>query len=356
MMQPSPLGFGPTTNPLPPWLGNGPVPGAGTGQTPNGTPAGDGVTRPWWANGTNANGVCPDGYGNNSGNAWQNGGNPWQLGGGGANTTGSLAGLLSGLVGALQQLLGSLTGAAGGNGLGAGGFGAGNGFGAGDNGFGSGLGFGTGDGFGSGLGFGGGASGGGNGIGGWGPPQWSPPGEFSPQQHVGDMNISSTGDPHIAESGTLVGPNGTTTQVSQKYDSMKSQGDLVDSPWIAGGYKVSTRVTQPNANGVTYNQSATVSANGGLDTVTMHRDGSYSITDAGNPVQLAKGKSITLSGGETVSANADGSLLVSATNGQGGSITTQLIGNGTEVNVATHAHDIALGGEVMRHTQNTPPA
>ncbi len=171
----------------------------------------------------------------------------------------------------------------------------------------------------------------------------------SPQQQVGDMKISSTGDPHIAENGTVVGPNGTTTQVSKKYDDMHAQGDLVDSSSIAGGYRVSTTVTQPNADGKAYNQSATVSLNNGLDSVTMHRDGTYSIIDGGNPVQLAKGKSTTLAGGETVTANADGSLLVSATNGQGGSITTQLIGTGTEVGVATHAHDIGLGGEVMRH-------
>jgi len=313
MMQPPLLGFGPATNALPQWLGSGAPPATAAGQNPSGAVAGDGVARPWWANATSANGVCPDGFGNGAGGS-------------------TLTGLLGGLLGVLQQLLGSLTGSAG-NGYGAGGYGGGCAPG----------------GYAGGTGYGGGV--------GNGPPQWLPPYQVSPQQRVGDMEITSTGDPHIGESGTVLGRNGAATQVSQKYDSMAAQPDLVDSAWIAGGYKVSTTVTQPNANGVTYNQTATVTANDGLDDVTMNRNGSYTVVDAGSQVQLAKGKSLTLSGGETVTANADGSLTVAATNGQGGSISTVLKANGTELNVETHAHDIALGGEVMnRGRLKTPQA
>src|SRR5581483_9955762 len=310
MMQPPQLGFGPTTN-LPQWLGGGLGPGSAGGQAAaSGGGAGDGVSRPWWASGAGTNGVCPDGYGVST-NPWSAGGNAsgWQPGSNGYGAFGgswmsSLTGLLGGLVGALQQLLGSLTGAAGGT------------------------------------------------TGAPSSPAWAPPNQHSAQQHVGDMEITSTGDPHITEQGTVLGPNGAATQVSQKYDSMASQNDLVDSAWVAGGYKVSTTVTPPNANGVTYNQTATVTANDGLDAVTMRRDGSYTITDAGSQVQLAKGKSLTLSGGETVTANADGSLTVAATNGQGSSISTLLKANGTELNGETNAHDIGLGGEVMAHARH----
>ncbi len=44
----------------------------------------------------------------------------------------------------------------------------------------------------------------------------------------------------------------------------------------------------------------------------MNRDGSFAVFDNGSEVRLGKGESATLSGGETVSENQDGSLLVSA--------------------------------------------
>ncbi len=72
------------------------------------------------------------------------------------------------------------------------------------------------------------------------------------QQMFGNATISSTGDPHLAINGTL----GNGSNVSTKYDNMQSDPDLVRSDSFCGGYKVSTQTTAPDANGVTYNQSA----------------------------------------------------------------------------------------------------
>jgi hypothetical protein len=167
-------------------------------------------------------------------------------------------------------------------------------------------------------------------------------------QAVQDVNISSTGDPHIAETGTTYGPNGPTS-VNQHYDNMSSQPDLLSTHDVAGGYRVSTTTTQPNANGVTYNACASVSANGGRDRISMNKDGSYAITDYGQSIALTKGQTLTLSGGETVTANQDGSLTVNASNARGGSVSTTLTSTGNGVDVTNHAHHVTLGGSVVNH-------
>ena len=177
---------------------------------------------------------------------------------------------------------------------------------------------------------------------------WRGPLENGPQQQFQNVDVSSTGDPHIAETGTQTGPGGQHA-VDVRWDSMTSHDDLVHSNQIEGGYRVSTAVTQPAANGITSNQSATVHTNFDQDSVTMNRDGSFSIFDNGQAVQLGKGESAELSGGESVTVNQDGSLNVSASNGSGGTIATTLRGTGAGVDVTTHAHEIALGGDAITH-------
>jgi hypothetical protein len=174
------------------------------------------------------------------------------------------------------------------------------------------------------------------------------PGTSGPQQRFADVDISSTGDPHLAETGTRQTPGGTQA-VDQHYDSMTSHDDLVSSRSIAGGYRVSTAVTQPDANGVTWNDSATVHTNFGQDSVTMRRDGTFSIAQGNQSVALDKGQTVTLSDGETVTENADGSLVVAAANQQGGTMSTTLHATGNGVDVTTHAHDLAVGGDVVQH-------
>jgi hypothetical protein len=180
------------------------------------------------------------------------------------------------------------------------------------------------------------------------PGQSSTPLPGGAQQRFENVDVSSNGDPHIAEVGTTEG-RGTNRAIDDHWDSMTSHDDLVHSNQIEGGYRVSTAVTQPGANGITANQSATVHANFDQDSITMNRDGSYAIYDNGEQVALGKGESATLSGGERVDVNQDGSLIVSASDGHGGTIATTMRSTGGGVDVTTHGHDIALGGDAIAH-------
>ena len=270
-----------------PFGGDGIAAGIGAGSLRAQAP--DGVARPWWATRTppgNGNGVDPLG----------------DLFGDSTASNGSIAGIITGLLSVLQQLVGSFLNQS----------------------------------------------------------QNQAPAQNSAQlqnqncppagsgQRFADLDVSSTGDPHLAAVGTREGGTGA---IDSHWDSMTSQNDLVHSAQIDGGYRVSTTVTQPGANGVTTNQSATVQANFGQDAVTMNRDGSFAIYDNGGEVQLGKGESAVLSGGETVSENQDGSLVVGARSARGGTIATTLRANGAGVDVTTHAHDIAVGGEAVAHAQ-----
>lgn len=187
----------------------------------------------------------------------------------------------------------------------------------------------------------------------WTPGTQQPWAQGGQEQAFSNVDVSSSGDPHLAEVGTTEGPGGAQS-VNAHWDSMTSHGDLVHSNQVAGGYRVSTAVTAPGAGGVTYNQSATVHTNYGQDSVTMNRDGSFSIDNGGQAVSLAKGQSTTLSGGATVNANQDGSLTISATNANGGSIATTLRCSGQGVDVDSHAHEIALGGDAIAHGAQKP--
>jgi len=266
----------------------------------------DGVARPWWTCGTSAGNAAVGGMG---------GTDPFGLSSGGAN---SITGMLTSIMNALQQFASTLTQSGG-------------------------LGTST-------------------------SPSTQPwsqqPGSQQPgtqqppwsqraQQNFADVDVSSSGDPHIAEVGTSEGPGGNQP-VNAHWDSMTSHGDLVHSDQISGGYRVSTAVTAPGAGGVTYNQSATVHTNYGQDSVTMNRDGSFSIDNGGQAVSLAKGQSTTLSGGANVTANQDGSLTISASDAQGGSIATTLRCSGQGVDVDSHAHEIALGGDAITHGAQNP--
>ena len=170
--------------------------------------------------------------------------------------------------------------------------------------------------------------------------------QSGPQRPFADADFSSTGDPHLAESGTYA----DGTQANAHFDSMAAHDDLLHADSAAGGYRVSTTVTAATAQGLTWNASATVHADGGRDAVTMNADGSVAIRDDGQAVTVAQGQSLMLSGGETVTENADGSVVVSASDAFGGSISTTLRTNGTGVDVTTHAHDIGVGGDIVTGT------
>jgi hypothetical protein len=184
----------------------------------------------------------------------------------------------------------------------------------------------------------------------------------SPQTFVQNAAVSSTGDPHLAASGTT--SNGTA--ISAKYDSMTGHHDLVDSDSFAGGYRVSTQTTTPDANGITYNQSATVRT--GDASVTVDNSGNVTVKTASpfagryaspdgptsQSTTLASGQSMTLDSGAVVTKNADGSVTMSDTNASGGSISTTFTQNGKGVDVVATASNADLGGDVMRQAMGQP--
>ncbi len=169
----------------------------------------------------------------------------------------------------------------------------------------------------------------------------------APTQNVANANFQSWGDPHLSETGTVNSGNGSTAAVNTHFDSMSGQGDLLDSADFAGGYQLSTTVTSPNANGVTHNQSATVSLNGGNDSVTLKNDGSYAIASGGTQLSINPGETLTLSGGACVACSANGKLSVSVQNANGGSIVTNLTAEGGGVDVSANVTNATVGGAIV---------
>ncbi len=168
-----------------------------------------------------------------------------------------------------------------------------------------------------------------------------------------NATASSTGDPHLAFNGTA--SDGSSENAH--WDSMAGHADLLDSDSIPGGFQISTTATPPNAQGISWNQNATVTTNNGATQVTLDAGGNASIVDGGQQYRLSNGQSATLSNGETVTRNADGYLAITATDGQGGSITTTLSDNGTGVDVHVSAQGVDLGGDLVNQTPAgpTPP-
>jgi hypothetical protein len=132
---------------------------------------------------------------------------------------------------------------------------------------------------------------------------------------------------------------------------MNSHADLLDSDSFAGGYQISTNVTQPGANGVTFNQSATITTGFGSTQVSLDKNGTATIQENGQSIALANGQSYDLGNGETVSRNGDGSVVVTDNNGIGGTITTTLSENGQGVNVNAQAGNVDLGGDLLHQPQ-----
>lgn len=177
------------------------------------------------------------------------------------------------------------------------------------------------------------------------------PPQPSSDQYFNAATGSSTGDPHLSFSGT----DQSGTQQQAHYDDMTSQSDLLDSDSFDGGYQISTQVTQPNANGVTYNQSATVTTGYGGTQVTLDNAGNATILQNGQSTALADGQSMNLVSGETVTRNADGSLSITDQSAAGGSVTTSLSENGNGVDVNVQAQNVDLGGSLVDQAQPQGP-
>lgn len=145
---------------------------------------------------------------------------------------------------------------------------------------------------------------------------------------------SSEGDPHLCFNGS-------------RWNSMASQPDLLNSDSFAGGFRISTQATPPNGKGVTWNQSATISLNNGATTIEMNDQGQPSITSFGQQMSIARGQTIQLGDGDSVTYQRNGSLQVCAQNGNGGRIDTTLTPQGEGVNVDVTAHAVDLGGALV---------
>lgn len=155
-----------------------------------------------------------------------------------------------------------------------------------------------------------------------------------PEQFFQSANGASTGDPHLRFN-------------DNHFDSMTGHSDLLDSDSFAGGYQISTSVTQPGTNGVTFNEQATVSSNFGRTQVSLDKSGNAIIIQNGQTMPLASGQSLDLGDGEIVTRTTDGSVIINEGNGMGGTISTTLSENGQGVDVNTQAHDVDLGGDLV---------
>ncbi len=173
------------------------------------------------------------------------------------------------------------------------------------------------------------------------PVTTPPSGGSLPETMYANATASSVGDPHDTFSGaTAQGQN-----VSQHWDDMNAHHDLLSSDSFVGGYRISTTATTPNANGVTYNASATIATDGGATAVTMNANGSYSVTESGQNVALQQGTAVPIDATESATLNADGSLTVADANATGGTLTTTLKSNGDGgVDVNARATNVDLGG------------
>ncbi len=167
-------------------------------------------------------------------------------------------------------------------------------------------------------------------------------GQASNQTYFKNATASSTGDPHLAFSGTDA--SGTLRQA--RFDSMDSHSDLLDSNSFGGGYRIATTATAPDARGITYNRQATVSTDYGATQVSLDSGGSALVSENGYQIDLKPGQLYSLSNSETVSRTADGSVVVQDRNAAGGNITTTLRRSGQGVDVSATARDVNLGGDL----------
>ena len=168
-----------------------------------------------------------------------------------------------------------------------------------------------------------------------------------------NVSLSSTGDPHLAVSGTEQNADGSSSSVSSKFDSMSGHDDLFSTRDFGDGFRISTTVTAPSSSGVTQNASATATMDGGRSSVTMSNNGAVSVTSNGSAVALSAGQSVTLAGGEQVSENANGAVSITES-AFGKNLTTTFTNNGGGgVDVTASGKNVTLGGDLM--TGGTTP-
>jgi hypothetical protein len=166
------------------------------------------------------------------------------------------------------------------------------------------------------------------------------------------VSLASVGDPHLSVTGTQQHADGTTANVDSHFDSMTAHQNLFSTNDFGDGFNVSTTVTQPSANGVTQNASATASMDFGRETVTMTNAGALSVIDHGQVVGLAAGQSVTLSGGQRVSEAANGAVTIAETS-FGENLSTTFTPTGGGVDVTASGQNVTLAGDLI--TGGTTP-
>ena len=160
------------------------------------------------------------------------------------------------------------------------------------------------------------------------------------QQYFASATGGSNGDPHLSFDGST-------------WNDMNAQPNLLDSNSFRGGYQVSTQTTTPNASGITYNQSATVSSDYGNESVTLDNAGNATVQRGGCSFALQDGTTMNLGNGESVTRSDSGAVTVTSTNREGGSIATTLSDNGSGVNVNVSAQNVDLGGSLVNGANGT---
>ena len=151
------------------------------------------------------------------------------------------------------------------------------------------------------------------------------------EQYFASAQGGDGGDPHLSFNGS-------------KWNSMTSHPNLLQSNSITGGYRVSTQVGSPNARGVTRNQSAQITLDGGSTTIGLNGDGQASIVRNGENVPISAGQTVNLGNGTTVTCKQNGSLCVDSRNTMGGQISTTLSTKKGGVDVDVNAQNVDLGG------------
>jgi hypothetical protein len=167
-------------------------------------------------------------------------------------------------------------------------------------------------------------------------------GSGEPEQYFSSATGGSNGDPHLSF-------NAST------WNDMNGEPDLLNSDSIRGGYQLSTQTTTPNANGVTYNQQATVTTDGGRTQISLNNQGNAQLTQDGVTTSIAPGQTLNLRNGETVTRNQNGSLQITCQNQSGGEIVTTMSENGQGVNVNAAATNVDLGGTLVNNAPTAPP-
>ncbi|HEY3676977.1 MAG TPA: hypothetical protein VGK84_13400 [Candidatus Tumulicola sp.] len=161
------------------------------------------------------------------------------------------------------------------------------------------------------------------------------------EQYFSSAQGQDEGDPHLTFNGA-------------KWNSMVSHPNLLQSNSVPGGYRVSTQVGNPNAQGITRNKSAQILLDGGRTTVGLNGEGQPSIVRNGENIPISPGQTVNLGHGSSVTCKQDGALCVDSHNAAGGQISTTLSTKKGGVDVAVNAQNVDLGGALVRGQKISP--